>query len=246
MCKAEIEAKDAELVSVRTALANQTLEAQNLRDVAAGSRAEAVAQRVAFVRAWQEVAERNTVIETMRNEAAERDATIERMRGEIASLIARPPSAALAGAPQVGTNISRLFNNLRFVFKNKSIMLADRASAAGEWAVAAYYYRIAIERNPNRPEIWIQYGHVLKEADRLSSAEHAYRQAIAGAPTLAEPYQYLGDVLSAQRRRDDAVTAYLQARSLDPTSSGALFGLRKLGWSKKDLVAIEGVSNRTN
>jgi SAM-dependent methyltransferase len=191
---------------------------------------------------WQE-ANRSSKEKARHGEAAERDATIERMPGEIASLIARPPSAALVGAPQPGTTIDQLFNKFRLVFKKKPIVLADRAREAGEWAVAAHYYRIALGRNPNRPEIWIQYGHVLKEADRLSPAEHAYRQVIAGAPTLAEPYRYLGDVLSAQRKRDEAVTAYLQAQSLDPTSPYALSGLRKLGWSEKDSVAVEGISD---
>jgi tetratricopeptide (TPR) repeat protein len=226
---------DAELISLRADLANRVLEVQELRDVAAGSRAEAAAQRVAFVRARQETAEKDTVIETMRGDATERDAAIERMHRELNSL-----TEVLARTRQIGATIDQLFDNLRFVFKRKVIILADRAREAGEWTVAAHYYRRALDRNPNRPEIWVQYGHALRESDRLSAAEQAYRRAIAGAPTLAEPYRFLGDVLRALRKRDEAVFAYLQARSLDPTSPDPLSGLSKLGWSKKDLAALEG------
>jgi tetratricopeptide (TPR) repeat protein len=231
--KAENDAKDAASASLRAEL-------ENLRNIAAGARAEAAAQRVAFVWARQEVAdrdatiavirgevaERDAAIAKMHGEAAERDATIERLRGEIESLIVRPPDAALADARQPG---------LRFGARRKTIALADRARDAAEWTVAAHYYRMALERNPNRPEIWLQYGHVLKEAGRLSSAERAYKEAIAGAPTLAEAHRFLGDVLSIQRRRDDAVAAYRHAHALDPASPHALSALRSLGCSETDL-----------
>jgi tetratricopeptide (TPR) repeat protein len=201
------------------------------RETLGAAQAEAKDTEMISLRA--DLANRVLEIQELRDVAAERDTVIEKMQGEITSL-----GEALARTRQIGPTIVQLFDNLRFVLKRKSIMLADRAREAGQWAVAAHYYRRALDRNPNRPEIWIQYGHVLKEANRLSAAEQAYRQAIAGAPTLAEPYRYLGDVLSAQRKRDEAVTAYLQAHSLDPASPHALSGLRKLGWSEKDLVAL--------
>jgi tetratricopeptide (TPR) repeat protein len=237
----QIEVKDAELASLRAELANLTLEIQELRDVAAAARAEAVAQRTAFVRARQEVTERDRVSETSPGEttmldeapsdAPEPNPAIATMRGDIT-----PRNDALTRTRRI-PKIVQLLN--RVVFRKKPIRLADRARDAGEWAVAAHYYRMALDRNPNRPEIWIQYGHVLKEVDRLSLAEQAYKQAIARAPTLAEPYRYLGDVLSAQRKLDGAATAYLQAQSLDPTSPDALSGLGKLGWANQDLAALE-------
>jgi tetratricopeptide (TPR) repeat protein len=220
-----------ELIQLRQKLAKQIAEMARHAEAEAKAHAE---QSAAFIWAQQQAADRDTTIERMqgeaaerdatiegtRGEAAERDATIERMRGEIESLIARPPGATLVGAPGI--------NSFRLGSRRKPVALADRAHEAREWDVAAYYYRIALERNPNRPEIWVQYGHVLKEADRLSSAEHAYRQAIAGAPTLAEPYRFLGDVLSAQGRRDDAVIAYRQAHSLDPNWPMPPSGLKGL------------------
>jgi len=250
---AEIVSKDAELVFLRADLANRTLEVQELRDVAAAARAEAAAQRAAFARARHEAAETDRVIRAMRSEmpalnealsgarreVAEPNTAIETTRGDVP-----PPAEAPAGAPQIPPTIVQLFK--RFVLRKKPIMLADRARDSGEWAVAAHYYRMALARNPNRPEIWIQYGHVLKEANRLSSAEEAYRQAIAGAPALAEPYRYLGDVLRAQRKQDDAAAAYLQAQALDPTSPQALSGLRILGWSQNDLAALECIGSNAD
>ncbi len=233
----------AELVSLRAELANRTLEVEELRAIAAGARAEAAAQRTAFVRARQEA---ETAFVQARQEAEEADRAVRTMRGEVTVLddaLSRARQASLH-TPQIPPAIVQWFN--RFVLKKKPIMLADRARDAGEWAVAAHYYRTALDRNPDRPEIWIQYGHVLKEADRLPSAEAAYRRAIAGAPTLAEPYRHLGDVLRAQRERDDAATAYLQAHSLDPASPDALSGLRMLGWSENDLAALDHLGTEPN
>ena len=66
---------------------------------------------------------------------------------------------------------SRLFNlgrglpNLRMTLKrtrSSRITLADRARDAGQWNLAARYYRQALDRNPRNPPIWVQYGHALK------------------------------------------------------------------------------------
>ena len=245
--RVEMEEKDAALVALRADLANRALELQELQDVAAGSRAEAAAQRAAFIRARQEAAEADMVVRTTRGEMTTLNEALSRaqqeladresaMRGDLASR-SEPPAST---RPIPGT-IVQLFN--RFILKKKPIALADRARDDREWDVAAHYYRIALGRNPNRPEIWVQLGHVLKEVGRLSSAEEAYRHAIAGAPTLAEPYRFLGDVLSARRKRNDAVNAYLQAQSLDPASPDALSGLRGLGWSENDLAALQSVGS---
>ena len=63
--------------------------------------------------------------------------------------------------------------------KPSIITLADQARDAGKWEIAARYYRTALSRNPQRSPIWIQYGHVLKEAGSLAEAEKAYRAAVA-------------------------------------------------------------------
>ena len=74
------------------------------------------------------------------------------------------------------------------------ITRADRARAAGEWQLAAGLYRRALERTPNRPPIWIQYGHALKESGSPAEAENAYRIAITYELTLAAPDSIMGPV----------------------------------------------------
>jgi predicted Zn-dependent protease len=59
------------------------------------------------------------------------------------------------------------------------VILADDARDAGQWDRAAQLYRQALDRNPDNPPIWVQYGHALKESgelrdpDRLAQAETA-------------------------------------------------------------------------
>src|SRR5438067_9059521 len=77
------------------------------------------------------------------------------------------------------------------------ISRADRAREAGQWEAAAGLYRIALDRKPRNPPIWIQYGHALKEGGHRASAETAYRNAIAYQPDDPEAYLQLGHVLQA-------------------------------------------------
>jgi tetratricopeptide (TPR) repeat protein len=223
--------RDIEFGALRADLASRALEVEELRYIVAGSRAEAAAQRAAFVRVRDELTSLSEALASTRHIGAE---------------IFRSFYQHTSSRPEIRRRHHRLILWLRFALSRKNpIMLADRARDAGDWAVAARYYRMALERNPNRPEIWIQYGHALKETGRLPPAEQAYRQAVAVAPTLAEPYRYLGEVLSAQRKRDEAVSAFLQAHSLDPTSPDALSGLRNLDWSEKDLASLKEIAPRT-
>src|SRR5260370_24013406 len=73
----------AELVSLRAELANRTLEVEELRAIAAGARAEAAAQRTAFVRARQEA---ETAFVQARQAAAEADPAVPTMPGQVTLL----------------------------------------------------------------------------------------------------------------------------------------------------------------
>src|SRR5581483_11678709 len=67
-----------------------------------------------------------------------------------------------------------------------AIMLGDRARDAGDWHAAARHYRTALERNPARAPIWVQYGHALKESGFLAQAEAAYLRALVLHPALPD------------------------------------------------------------
>src|SRR4029077_3976979 len=97
------------------------------------------------------------------------------------------------------------------------IALADRARDAGQWERAAQLYRKALDRNPRRPGIWVQYGHALKKSgelrdpDTLAQAESDYRKALSLDPSLGEYYVQLGHALKLQGQTEEAEASYLRA-----------------------------------
>jgi GT2 family glycosyltransferase len=115
--------------------------------------------------------------------------------------------------------------------KPSVITHADRARDAGQWELAATYYRTALRRKPKNPPIWVQYGHVLKESGHLAEAEQAYRTAVLCDPGSADPYLQLGRVLKIQGKKEEAWAAYLRAFALDPLLETTSFELAQLGWS---------------
>ena len=117
------------------------------------------------------------------------------------------------------------------------ITRADRALRAGQRELALGLYRQALDRNPGNPPIWVQCGHLLKEAGRLHEAEAAYRQAISHDPHAADPYLHLGHVLKLQGRREAAESAYVRALALDP-SSHAASELADFGWAEDRLSQL--------
>src|SRR5438552_2864360 len=84
------------------------------------------------------------------------------------------------------------------------ITRADRARAAGEWQLAAGLYRKALDRNPDKPPIWVQYGHALKEAGDRPEAERAYRTALSYDPAVADTHLQLGHALKLQGKTEEA------------------------------------------
>src|SRR5207302_5110767 len=109
------------------------------------------------------------------------------------------------------------------------ISRADRAREAGQWEAAAGLYRMALDRKPRNPPIWIQYGHALKEAGDRAAAEAAYRNAIAQQPDGPEAYLQLGHVLKLEGKIAEARLAYQCALVLDPSLADAARELSRLG-----------------
>src|SRR5271167_1933685 len=122
--------------------------------------------------------------------------------------------------------------------KPSVITLADRARDAGRWELAAGYYREALHRNPQKPPIWVQYGHVLKESGQLAEAERAYRSAVAYNRRDADSQLHLGHVLKLQGKEKEAQAAYLQALALDPSLDDALREFAEFGWSEAHFLEL--------
>jgi len=124
------------------------------------------------------------------------------------------------------------------------VTLADRARDAGQWELAARFYRQVLDRNPGNPPIWVQYGHALKESGelrdpaKLAQAEFAYRNALSLDPRVADSYLQLGHVLKLQGKTEEARSAYLRAFALEPSISYSLQELGGLGWSERDLSEL--------
>jgi Flp pilus assembly protein TadD len=123
--------------------------------------------------------------------------------------------------------------------KESVITRADRAREAGQWGLAVRLYREALDRKPDNPPIWVQYGHALKEMGQTESGEAAYRQAIAYDPNCADAYLQLGHILKLQGRSLDAPAAYLRALVIDRSLDDAVRELAALGWSETQLSPLQ-------
>ncbi len=115
---------------------------------------------------------------------------------------------------------------------------ADRARDLGLWEEAVLFYRKALDRNPDKPELWVQYGNMLKESGKLADAEDALRTALNHGPAAADTHLQLGHVFKISGQEQAALGAYLRAFVLDTTRTDALEELRHLGWTDSDLTAL--------
>jgi len=95
------------------------------------------------------------------------------------------------------------------------IARADLARDAGQWPLAARYYRQALSEEPELPAIWVQYGHMLKESGDAAAAEAAYRESLRLDPEDADTHLQLGHALKLLGRVEDAEAAYRSAAALD-------------------------------
>ena len=60
--------------------------------------------------------------------------------------------------------------------------LADAARDRSDWAAAAFHYGRLLALEPDDAALWLQHGHMLKEAGLLIKAGESYRQAMLRAP----------------------------------------------------------------
>jgi tetratricopeptide (TPR) repeat protein len=115
----------------------------------------------------------------------------------------------------------------------RSILRAERAQEARRWELAARHYREALAEMPKMPEMWVQYGHALKESGNVAEAEAAYRKSLDLDPRSADAHLQLGHALKIQGRIDEAVGAYFRSMALDPAPRYPRDELIALGWTAK-------------
>lgn len=110
------------------------------------------------------------------------------------------------------------------------ITRGDAARDRRAWAKAASAYKAALDAKPDLPDIWVQYGHVLKENDQISDAADAYREALQHRPAHAETHVHLAHVLKRLAHYQDAMETFEEALILDPSdedSAQELFSLQR-------------------
>jgi len=95
----------------------------------------------------------------------------------------------------------------------------------GNYDNALNYFETAANRNPRRPETWIQIGYCKVKQGRNDEAIRAYQHALTLRPNSADAQNKLGDAYFYAGRFTEAITAYQQAARLQPTEGEAYYNL---------------------
>lgn len=95
----------------------------------------------------------------------------------------------------------------------------------GNYDSALSYFETAANRNPRRPETWIQIGYCKVKQGRNDEAIRAYKRALQLRPNSAEAYNKLGDAYFFAGRFDDAIAAYKEAARVQPQQPDAYYNL---------------------
>jgi tetratricopeptide (TPR) repeat protein len=109
-------------------------------------------------------------------------------------------TAALQPAPEAGCE--------------RYIRDGDRWRDARDHARATEAYGTAVALAPERNDIRVQHGNMLKDAGRLQEAEAVYRATLARSPVDADVHLQLGHTLKLQGRRAAALDCYRRAAEL--------------------------------
>jgi len=109
------------------------------------------------------------------------------------------------------------------------IAAADAARDRGDWKAASLLYERGLRRDPNNAQIWVQYGHALKESGYLVAAERAYEKALRLDPSKPDTHLQMGHLLKVQNRLKEAASSYRRAIELDPAPCYASEELARLG-----------------
>jgi GT2 family glycosyltransferase/tetratricopeptide (TPR) repeat protein len=116
---------------------------------------------------------------------------------------------------------------------------ADETRDPSRYAEAAEAYRAALAVAPERTDLQVRYGNMLKDAGRLAEAEAVYRSALAQQSDDAEIYLQLGHCLKLQGRREAALEAYDRAANLAPFSMAPRHELFQMGQRRSQEYLFE-------
>jgi len=106
---------------------------------------------------------------------------------------------------------------------------ADESRDDKLWTIAAEAYAAVVELAPELAPIWVQYGHMLKEAGKRELAQKAYEKALEIEPENADTHLQLGHLLKLMDDKPAAVEMYRRALEIDPMLTDAIAELKRLG-----------------
>ena len=95
----------------------------------------------------------------------------------------------------------------------------------GNYDNALNYFETAANRNPRRPETWIQIGYCKVKQGRTDEAIRAYQRALTLRPNSADAQNKLGDAYFFAGKFSEAIAAYQQAARLQPNQGEAYYNL---------------------
>jgi len=108
------------------------------------------------------------------------------------------------------------------------IRSADLARARQDWVAAASGYELALAKEPHLHHLWIQVGHMKKEAGSINAAAAAYEEAARLRPGDAEPLLHLGHMTKAWRQPTEATAYFIRALQRDRGNLQAVAELARL------------------
>jgi hypothetical protein len=171
----------------------------------------------------------------------ELDAQVRILKRNITTLAehANPTQFVWALDPQNGssdTGSSKVLGNMRRAILRPLLPIyiwrANRARDTKIWSVAARRYASTLVINPETSDIWVQFGHALKETGLLPHAELAYRRALHLDEFNPDTHVQLGHILKLMGQTEAARQAYVRSLAINPDQQNAREELQHLQTQK--------------
>ncbi|HAF42850.1 MAG TPA: hypothetical protein DCG90_13970 [Sphingobium sp.] len=108
------------------------------------------------------------------------------------------------------------------------IRAGDTARVGQNWSGAAHHYRQALSIEPHLYHLWVQLGHMEKEAGAIDRAAAAYEEAARLGAGQAEPLLHLGHMAKAWQQPDEAARHFVRALQRKPQDLQAISELARV------------------